>query len=262
MPFINVGNSRLHYEIQQGENPPVLMLCSTGMSARQWKRLRGVLSHRRCLALNYLGYAPSSQNTGVDWQVDYMAASTLLLQEAAPLDLVGHSYGGFLAMKLALDYPKHVRSLVLHEPVAWGSLSASQDSLLKESFARLYERLFLQGISKELWLEAFVDFWNQPGIWCSLSETRKNAWRELYPKIYTEVEGLCSDTTPLSTWQNVNVPVLITVGQDGPKHEQEVCRLLANTIPNCTLIIVEGGHLAPVTHHQSISLLYRDYLSR
>ena len=261
LPYIEFDAYRFHYRYQQGENPSILMLCSTGMDARQWSRLMRLLPSRNCFALNYVGYPPSSAVSLVDWRLDYRAAESLLLQQQNKIDLVGHSYGGFLALKLAVAYPQRIRSLALHEPIAWGSLADSPDTSLQESFRILFARLFLQNLSSEDWLEVFVDFWNQPGVWASLPEERKQVWRMLYPKIYSEVEGLCSDTTPLSYWQAVQSPVLITVGEQAPPHEQEVCRLLGNTIIDCTVKTVVGGHLAPVTHPHVVLPIFTEYLS-
>jgi len=257
MPDLIVQNHTFDV-VECGEKEPsVLLIHSTGLGARQWKSLTQRLSPRRCFAPNLLGYSPSDSWKGrepIDWEIDFVACRQLLLQLPPPVDLVGHSYGGFIAMRLALEHPEHVRRIALHEPTAWGCLFDSGDEALQAAMTAIMEKLVNPGPSAtpEQWLEMFVDFWNAPGVWAAMPKARQAVWIHLFPKVFAEVRQLCMDRTPLSVWQAVCHPTLITMGRASPPGEQEVCRLLADQLPRCTLVETNGGHLAPLTHPASV----------
>ena len=113
----------------------------------------------------------------------------------------------------------------------------------------IVERFFPDDpIPSEQWLNAFVDYWNVPGTWESLSENRRDAWRGRFDKVFAEVHHLCIEEHDLAYWAEVTTPTLITVSEGVTPHEGAVCRLLAEHLPNATLRQTPGGHLSPVTH--------------
>jgi lipase len=61
-----------------------------------------------------------------------MAMAVDLLQDQAqgqPVDVIGHSFGGTVALRLAVERPDLVRSLVLIEPVFVAALLADRPDL-------------------------------------------------------------------------------------------------------------------------------------
>src|SRR5690242_21727905 len=100
----------------------VLMLHSGGFTSRQWRRLSESLSSEfNVITPDLLGYGdtpwPNGEPFHFDQDLDYVRS---LVTE--PMHLVGHSYGGFLALKLAIAEPSHVKSIAAYEPVAFGIL--------------------------------------------------------------------------------------------------------------------------------------------
>ena len=248
------------YLEQNGSGSPILMLHSTGIGARQWLPYFTLLKGRHTLAIDFLDYGKSSKwSEESSINDDLQAAEVLLLQQNQPVDLIGHSYGGVHALRLAEKHPTAVRSLLLHEPVVWGSIFDSPKTDLIDAFLNIRNTFFSNEgtINTENWLQGFVDFWNQPGTWAHFPERTKEIWRSQAQKVYAEVYNLCFDNTPVSGWKSLVHPICITMGTDSPPAEREVCRLLNHTLPNCTLIEHAGGHLAPVTHFRTVAPFVR-----
>ncbi len=263
MPYLNADHT-FHYNEQVSDGPSVLLLHSTGVGSRQWIPYFRKLPNRHLLAINLLGYSPSDPwNNKFNISVDYDAAEHLLLMQSEPVDLVGHSYGGFLALQLAKKHPDKVRSLLLFEPVAWAVLKSSPNMEIISSFAKI-QSLFSNpdGISKVDWLESFVDYWNTQGTWSNLPNKTQSIWLEQFEKVFAEVSMLCLDTTPLSHWETIKHPTCITISSGSPAQEKEVCRLLGETLPNTTIIHHEGGHMAPVSHISTMALIIENWISK
>ena len=98
--------------------PPVILLPATGETAEDWDVVASSLSQSRTVyAINLRGHG------GSDWPGTYsirlMAKDVCaLLDQVAggrPVDLVGHSLGGFVACTVAASRPDLVRRLVLED---------------------------------------------------------------------------------------------------------------------------------------------------
>ena len=63
-----------------------------------------------------------------DLSEDVDAIEALVERLGEPVHLVGHSYGGLLALKLARRDPSRIRSLTAYDPVAFGVLHAANDA--------------------------------------------------------------------------------------------------------------------------------------
>jgi len=230
---------------------PALLLHSGGMSSRQWRRLESRLAPERpVLAPDLLG---SGDNP--PWPDDapfefHMDVEAIALPPA--VHLVGHSYGGLLALTLARLHPEKVRSLTLYDPVAFGVLHAAGDAEGLADLARaesnpVFTDPALGG--SDTWFEAFVDYWNGPGAWRGLAEGARAEFLRVGRKVYYEVRSLMTDRTPASAYAVVVAPTLLLTGEKSPPVARRVQEHLARTIPHATLQVVEGaGHMGPITH--------------
>ena len=113
--FITVSGKKLHYK-KAGSGPPVIILHGASGNFLDW-----TLSHFDALAREYtvlafdrpgLGRSDAADDNSLSAQADLMrkAATQLGLPKAT---IVGHSFGGSVALKWALDAPEAVSGLVL-----------------------------------------------------------------------------------------------------------------------------------------------------
>jgi pimeloyl-ACP methyl ester carboxylesterase len=118
MPVITVGARCVHYrEIGTGE--PALLIHASSSSSAQWRSLQFDLAPSfRSLAVDLLGYGgtspwdPACELTGED---ELSLLEAVIARAGETVHLVGHSYGGLNALRLALSGRVQLRSLTLIE---------------------------------------------------------------------------------------------------------------------------------------------------
>ena len=250
MPNLEIKGHSFHYFEEEGGGPTVLLLCSTGLDSRQWDGLLPLLEGRKVICPHYLCYSGTDGWHGdgeIDSWIDYLASESLLLAEDDPIDIVGHSYGGFIGLRLAKEHPDRVRRMAFHEPIVWGCLQHTERDDLKNEFGEVVEKFFTEGLEPEDFLRDFVDYWNAHGSWDSMPVHRRQMWIDLQPKILSEVRLLCYDRTPPSYYEGIQHPILITLGDDTPRHQFEACTIAASSLVSARVVAVPGGHMGVVT---------------
>ena len=120
MSSIDLGTARLAY-VDRGEGAPVLLVHGSSSDYRTWDAVLDALAEQfRVISYSRRYHWPNEHiPEGADYSmsehVDDLEALLGAL-DAAPAHLVGHSYGAFLCLLLAIRRPAWVRSLVLAEP--------------------------------------------------------------------------------------------------------------------------------------------------
>jgi pimeloyl-ACP methyl ester carboxylesterase len=228
---------------------PVLLVHSGGFTSRQWRKLAERLAPtHEVLAPDLLGYATSGpwpDGAPFHYEQD-VAHLARVLGDRAPAHVVGHSYGGFLALTLALAHPARVRSLALYEPVAFGILDedSPEDAAARADLARLDMTW-----SGDRWLAGFVEWWQGPGAWQAMGEETRAAFRAVGWKVHQEVATLVTDPTDRAGYATIAVPTRLLVGERTPLAERRMIAKLAAAIPRATLRVFPGlGHMGPITH--------------
>lgn len=250
---IALGAHRLGYS-DDGAGEPVVLLHSGGFSSRQWRRLRDALAPtHRVLLPDLLGYGASSPwpaGAPFHFRIDVAAISALLETLGEPAHLVGHSYGGLIALHAALARPP--RSLALYEPVAFGVLDpqADADALAEIERVRLTYTPSGDGDgADDRWLAAFVDWWNGPGAWAALSADAQAGFRAVGWKLSEEVRSLTTDRAGAAEFAALTAPALLLGGERSPRAEQRTLERLAACLPRATHQLFPGlGHMGPITH--------------
>src|SRR5262245_19881616 len=128
--------------VDQGSGPPIVLVHGSMSDYREWsKQTAAFAKHYRVIAYSRRYHWPNlaagkDVDASVERQADDLAAIIRALG-IAPAHVVGHSFGGAVALNLALRYPELVQTLVLAEPAVTGVLGQmpDNDAVLKESQA-------------------------------------------------------------------------------------------------------------------------------
>ncbi|SFL81068.1 alpha/beta fold hydrolase [Marinobacter zhejiangensis] len=104
----------------QGEGFPVMLIHGSGPGVTAWANWRLVMpelvKHRRVIAPDMLGFGYSERPEDQRYNRQLWVTHAVGVMDALGLDqvdLVGNSFGGGLALALAIEHPERVRRLVL-----------------------------------------------------------------------------------------------------------------------------------------------------
>ena len=139
MEFSFQGNI-VHYE-DEGTGPVVLLLNGVYMNCGSWQALvPQFVSAHRLIRVDFLDQG-RSEKMSTDYSIDLQAELVVALLAHLGIDevaLVGTSYGGVVALKVALAQPDRVRRLVIGNTGAYFSQSFFEfASILSGGFDRL-----------------------------------------------------------------------------------------------------------------------------
>jgi pimeloyl-ACP methyl ester carboxylesterase len=114
-----VDGGQLEYEISRSTGEPVLLIHGTGIAAAHLPLMsQTALSEYRLVRYHRRGFAGSSP-VPKPFGMKEQAADAVALLRSLQIErahVVGASFGGLIALQMALDFPAHVHSLVLLEP--------------------------------------------------------------------------------------------------------------------------------------------------
>jgi pimeloyl-ACP methyl ester carboxylesterase len=258
-----------HYR-EAGAGRGVVCLHASASSSAQWRPLMDRLAgrfHTLAADLYGSGQSPAWAVEGPLWLADEVGLLEPVFAAAGPrFHLVGHSYGGAVALKAALADPDRVESLVLFEPVLFSLLAAedpTQAAALEIAAVRDDTVAAVQAGNPGASAARFVDYWMAPGSWAGISETRREAIATQMPQVKAQWHAVFMEPTPLSAFAALDVPVLCLTGSESPASSQGVSRLATKTFPRVTAVEVPGvGHMAPLTHPERVNALIEGFLER
>jgi len=230
----------------------VLCLHSSGSSGRQWQPMVAAWAGRfEVLTPDLMGYGVGGRwPTGTPVSLDAEAQALAPLLQRQPVHLFGHSYGGAVALQIALRWPDRVSSLTLYEPVRFALLfrnAATQEAA--EAIVGVGRRIGMAVLSGRWHAAAqrFVDYWSGDGTWRQLSGRRQQALAEHMPKVQAEFEALFAERVPAAAYRDLAMPVQLISGSRSPLPARQVPDVLSLQIPHAARLTLTGlGHMGPV----------------
>ena len=239
----------------------VICLHASGGSGAQWKTLAERMQEDfHVLSPDLYGHGsapPWNGNPGDIVAAD--AARVARLAAAAPGDvhLVGHSYGGAIALRVALYHPESVASVAVYEPVTMRVLfdyNPRQRAATEVAEIARSIRSELNGGNTERAGRRFVDYWAGPGHWAQLATERRAAFASRMPVIHAHFVSLLGDTVLLRDYSQLRVPVLLLSGRETRVSTRRIAELLEYTLPDVSAVKLNSmGHLGPITHAQVVA---------
>jgi len=252
-----------------GSGPAVVLLHSSMSYRGQWRALMEQLAGRfRLIALDLYGYGetpfPSETSRfGLRDEIRLIeAALAKVLRADQPVHLVGHSYGGGVALRLAWRWGARVKSLALFEPTAFHLIprETPERGEIQGVAARVAEQLE----AGRAWdaTAGFIDYWNHPGAFAALPADRQRLFCRMAPKVVLDFAGLIGEPLGLADYARLSMPLCVLHGTSSPRPPLAIARALAGHLPRIEMHAVEGGHMAPITHPDRVNPLLAAFLER
>lgn len=241
------------------ERPPVLLLHSSVAGARQWRALSEMLADRATtLAANLIGYGaspswPELREGPRPQRLDDQCAAieAAIADVEGPLRVVGHSFGGAVAMKLAARLGPRVERLALIEPNPFYLL---HEGGRDEAFAEIAA---LRGALRDAAergdmaaaAERFSEYWAGRGSWAATSPERRVAFAAALEPNFFEWDAVMMETTPLRAWGAL-LPERTTliIARKTLRPIADIADLLLRANKGWRRVdIADGGHMAPLS---------------
>jgi pimeloyl-ACP methyl ester carboxylesterase len=268
MPVI-VADGRTANFTDVGSGEAVLLLHSSSSSGARWRSMSEALRDRyRVLAADLLGYGGS---TPWDCRQPLRTEDELVLLRAviahvgAPVHVVGHSYGGLLALRLALADQPLLRSLVLIEPIAfWLLRQAGEHALHAEmrSVAETFIAAFDRG-DPEAAAAPYIEYWHGPGAWAELPTAVRSYVIATAGKTRWEWATGFDVDIPLTDMARLQLPTRILCGDRTNATTRRITELLHGAIPGSDYVLIPGGrHMSPITHPDPVNAAIEAHLMR
>ncbi|WP_108522266.1 alpha/beta fold hydrolase [Bradyrhizobium algeriense] len=262
----------IHISRREREKACVVALhCSLG-SGRQWKTLADELGREHpFFAPDISGYGTNSC-CAVDLPLtlaeEVRCLNGQLNDAEGPIHLVGHSYGGAIAFKIATcsAFAHRLRSLTLIEPVLPTLLCESDaDRRLHARFAQV-----ARDVSEDLWngsaleaIDKFIAFWNGSGPQDPLPASVRLRMIERADKLAFDFTAAFAEENVATAAASLRVPTLLFSGGLSPYVTQRIVQRLGAIIDGAEVRhLPDGGHMLPLTHASSVNPAIAGHIAR
>lgn len=241
----------------QGGRNALMIHCSLAHSAI-WGKLSQSLSG--LLSMTAFDMPGHGRSAAWDHRDEIQKATARIAETflSAPTDVIGHSFGATVALRLAVMRPDLVRTLTLIEPVffavAWQDRPDTKDAfdIAQGEVAPAMARGDVLTAARD-----FTRMWGDGTAWDALPDrTRQSLADQMYliaathDALHDDVGGMLER----GVLDRVDMPVLLIEGSASPDIVAVINEGLAKRLPKATRAMIMGGaHMSPVTHSDQVA---------
>ena len=238
MPLITVDNRSISLDVRGSGGATVLFIHGIGPGGVIWDLVtQGLAETSRALVLDLPGFGASVRG---DLSGDVDDAATLVHRvlhthgQTEPLIVVGHAYGGLVALNFAARFPSHVSRLAL---VSTAGFDRNPASTLERR----------DDVQSNGWDAAAADAWLRAGLVEDLAEAHFDAMRDQAAAVDANLVTACLASSArrvlLEDATDVNLPLLLVRGSDDPFVTDDDLQILAARMPGAEVFTLAGaGH--------------------
>jgi pimeloyl-ACP methyl ester carboxylesterase len=255
MPTLRVGDAGVIGYDEYGSGPVVVLIHGSPATSRAWQRVAERLAGRfRVIAPSLPGYGQTT-----DGPLDVTHAARLiemLVRETGPPQVVaGHSYGGVVALRLALRNEVELGALALFEPVAVPILEAIGEA---EAFARARvvfdEYLASVEAGDGLAVRTMVDYWFGAGAFERLPPAMKDFLVTHTGHNARDVRATFRERYDPESLGRLTMPVRLVCGARSGDVMRRICAGIASHAPRGSLTVLDAAdHALTATHADDVA---------
>jgi pimeloyl-ACP methyl ester carboxylesterase len=262
--FVNVDGMRIRYLEHPGAGVPVLLLHGLPGTAEDWERVTPLLSSHRTIAIDRPGFGYSTDGYVAFGRQLEVLHDLLRHFGIARAIVVGHSYGGTIALGYAERYPSDVAGLVLVDAAAEGKhlsgferaqahlVQILQAPVIRQiadvTFSQLFRKLAVEsGDSKAFSPEPVAPAHRRRLLAINMTSENLRAFAGESLHADAAIDGVDRGLGA------IGVPAVVVQGEGDKLVEAKFGKRLAASLPHARLVLLPGGHMQPYAHPESIA---------
>ena len=242
--------------------PRVLMLhCSLAHSGA-WEGLASRL-RLSCVAFDAPGHGRSGPlNPAMDYQVQCLRVAEDFVAKRR-MDVLGHSFGATVALRLTAEPPDSVRRLVLVEPLLFAAARGTDAFEAHGAAIRPYVEALEAGDAR-LAAQRFTAMWGTGVNWSDMRKAHRDALAAQIRVIPAQNGALFEDNARMlaaGRLEAIAAPTLLLAGAVSPAIVHAIQDVLEARMPQTQRVVIAGaGHMAPITHPGPVANAVRGFL--
>lgn len=251
-----------------GSGEAIVLLHGSMASKEQWSSLARQLSKNyRVITIDLLGYGRSPlpdnlKKYDMKQESSHISETLIEVGDVTQYHLLGHSYGGAVALYHAYIHRPQVTSLTVYEPMSYNLLENGHP-LLEESHRMAADIVKdIESGNSVVGAKKFIDLWLPEGTFDRTTEMEKAF---LAAGVKMMVHNFRSaTTTPCSPedYQALDIPTCLLAGKLSPVFSLSIADVVAACLPDIEVHRVEGGHVGLFSHPYSTNPIIFDFLKR
>lgn len=250
-----------------GPRPALAIHCSLGHSGA-WRGVGQASGNTLTLhAFDLPNHGQSGDWDGQGIMHDTATAMALDVMDrigTAPLDLIGHSFGATVALRLAIEHPARVRSVAIYEPVYFAPVMADDPA-----FGPAYRRdtadfdAAIDAGDSTAAARAFNRAWADGPAWDDIPAQSRAYMADRIRFVRHSAPFLVDDSAGLlapGRFARAAMPALLMAGSTS-RWAAQVNGAIARRLPQVTTHTFDGvGHMGPLTHPADVAHRWHSFL--
>lgn len=250
-----ITHARGAVEYQEtGEGAPLVFVPGSFSTGASWRNISVPLSERyRTITTSLSGYGKTQERRtpgGIHMQDEMDVLETVLAHVDAPVHLVAHSFGAWVALSLAIHRKPRLLSLTLLEPTVFTLLALAGETALSGQVHAMkdgYVAAWHSGDQRAV--RHVIDFYGGAGTFDAYPAAVQDRVVTQTPTNILDWESGFSDFPTANSFATVNVPTLVICGNTSHMAMQRCNQLLVDYLPQAKFIALDGAnHFMIVTH--------------
>ncbi|XDA96465.1 alpha/beta hydrolase [Sulfitobacter sp. LCG007] len=223
-----------------------------------WRGVAEHLGDRLSITAFDLPGHGKSGDWGGERELHDIATEAALAFLDAPMDLIGHSFGATVALRLAVTHPERVRSLTLIEPVLFAAALADTPERVAafERQAADFRKAMEMGDAM-LSARLFNRLWGDGTPWKDLPEVLRAYMAQRMDLIAGEGPVLYDDAAGMmrpGVLARASMPTVLIEGARSLDVVDAIDAALERRLPDARRVVIAGaGHMAPITHPREVA---------
>ncbi|WCE32183.1 alpha/beta fold hydrolase [Vibrio sp. SCSIO 43137] len=254
------------YYTEQGSGEPLVLIHGSFATTSSWKRMVEKLSEQyHCICVKLPGHCgtPDPRDfIAPDIETELSLIEQIIVNTTnRPVHIIGHSFGGVVALSLALKQSVPVSKVTLFEPVAVWVLHLMQDrekvAVVDQFLAHYRESAALK---KPDCSGMVIDFWAGAGAFAELPDFIRQGMEPLVKNNLRHWQLTLSAGTTKSDIKQCQTPFHIICGTESNPVTRSIAHHLNQQLPDCKTSQIEGASHFLITSHpnECLSLLAQD----
>ena len=266
---IRLGSEVFWQTVGHGERPALAIHCTLGAGSLWQPVLEPLGARLTTIAFDQPGHGQSAPWR--DPAPEPGAYQRLVTQIAAsfierPVDLIGHSFGASVALRLAVAAPEAVRSLTLVEPVLFAALPESDPEWQALRRRQDHFEALLEAGEHEAAAQGLLRDWGSGQDWDSYPGPLRARFVAAMPMVGNISRANFEDPGRIAREggiEAIDAPVMIVHGDRSPPTMPRVAAAIAARLPDVATACIPGaGHMLVATHAAQLTGLIALNLDR